>query len=233
VAIAVRSTSSLNAGFGAQSPAAVPVPAGVQAGDLLVAVCMQAKEGTSAPTWPSGWSQIGTTAGGTRGGANGASAVFVKTATASEGTTYSVTYPATTNTLIFDLTGANTATPTDAAPVWNTGTTSPCLTTAITVGSGSLLITVFSVLNGTAMTFGTPTNMTVDTLVRSGNYLSSGYFHKLGMTAGSTGAVSSTPSTVGTTPWQTVALSVAAAATAPTTDQLIVNSAAVTRAAFI
>jgi hypothetical protein len=70
-------------------------------------------------------------------------------------------------------------------------------------------------------------------LVRSGNYLSSGYFHKLGMTAGSTGAVSSTPSTVGTTPWQTVALSVAAAATAPTTDQLIVNSAAVTRAAFI
>lgn len=236
MAIAVRSTSSLNAGFGAQNPAAVPVPSGVQSGDLLVAVCMQMKEGTTAPTWPTGWAQLGSTAGGTRSGANGASAVFRKVATGSEGSTYSVTYPATTNTLIWCLTGADTTTPLDAGPTFVTGTVATMSTTAITVAAGSALLVAFSVLYGSgAVTFGTPTGMSLDGTVRSGNYGSSGFASQMGMTAGSVSASdTSTPAAnTTTTPWQTVALSIAAAASGPSAGQSILNSAAVNRAAFI
>lgn len=236
MAIAVRSTSSLNAGFGAQNPALVPVPTGVTAGDLLVAVCMQMKEGTSAPTWPTGWAQLGTTAGGTRAGANGASAAFWKLATGSEGSTYSVAYPATTNTLIWCLTGANTTTPLDAGPTFVTGTVATMSTTAITVAAGSALLVAFSVLYGTsAVTFGTPTGMTLNGTVRSGNYGSSGFASQMGMTAGSISASdTSTPAAnTTTTPWQTVALSIAAADSGPGAGQTILSSAATTRAAYI
>lgn len=234
MAIALRSVSSFNAGFGALT-AAVPVPAGATTGDLLVAACMEAKEGTAAPTWPAGWTQLGSSAGGTRAGANGASSVFWKAATASEGTSYSVTYPATTDTLIWCLTGANTTSPLDATPVFLTGTAATMTTSAISVTAGSAVLAVFSVLYGSGtVTFAAPSGFTVNGTVRSGNYMSTGFTSLMASAGGSvTTSTTSTPAAnTTTTPWQTAALSIAAAPTLVAAGSLVVSSSAVNRASF-
>ncbi len=231
--VALRSVSVLNAGFGAGAQT-VPAPSGATTGDLLVAACMEMKEGTAAPTWPGDWTLAGSVAGGTRSGANGASAVFYKAAAASE-SSYSVTYTATTNTLIWCLTGANLSAPFDVLPSFTTGTAATMTTPTITVTTGAAVLASFSVLWGSAtVTFATPTNYVLNGTVRSGNYGSSGFASRVSGASGST-AVSTTSSPAAnttTTPWQTLAMSIAPAPTALIAESVVITSTAVNRASF-
>lgn len=210
---AVRSSSSSpGAAFGA-STVTLTKPAGTVAGDLLVAVIMQAKEATTAPTAPTGWTQSGSIAGGARAGANGASAVFTKVAGASEGASYAFTSTATANGAIWAVTGADTTTPVEILPAWaSTGTTAAIAAASVTTTSaGDVLLGAFSVLYGTAaVTFSTPTGMTAVGTQRAGNYLSSAFFHQALTAAGATGTRTSTASNAGTTPTQAVVLAVKA-----------------------
>lgn len=219
MAIAVRSTSAYVPGSAGFNPGTIPLttPTGTTAGDLLVIVVLQSKDGATAPTC-AGFTLAGAVAGGTRAGANGPSAVLYKVATGSEPGSYSVTVSGTANAMIYALTGANTTAPIDVNPAYTVpaaGTTA-LAASSLTVSAGALLITGYSVLSGTP-TFGAVTGMTAGANpLRAGNYVSSAVSHQLISTAGATGTRTCTASAAGTGTPQTMAVAVAPAVVAPT-----------------
>ncbi len=219
MAITVRTPTVTNAGFG-NNATTIAVPSGTTSGDLLVAILQVSKESTAAPTTPTGFAQIGSTAtAGT--GANGVSKVCYRFASGSEPASYTVssTGGGTMVPFMFALVGVDTTTPFDASPVWVTTTAAGSVTTTV---AGSVLLTCHAVLSSTAPSSWTaPTGMTAGATGRSGNYENAAVFYQTISNAGSTGTRTATAngSSVSGSP-QSMSLAVRPAVTtaARTTD---------------
>ncbi len=216
--ITVRTPTTTNAGYG-NNATTIAVPSGTVAGDLLVAILQVSKESTTAPSTPSGFTQIGSTAtAGT--GANGVSKICYRFAT-SEPASYTIssTGGGTIVPFMFSLNGVDTTTPFDVTPTWALSTATSSITTTV---AGAALLTCHAVLSSTAPSgWTTPSGMTTGVAGRSGNYENAAVFSQVLSAAGSTGGRTSTPSgaSISGSP-QSMALAVrpAATTTARTTD---------------
>lgn len=194
MAITIRTPTVTNAGFG-NSATTIAVPSGTTTGDLLVLILQVSKESLSAPTTPTGFTQVGATATvGT--GANGASKVCYRFA-ASEPATYSIsqTGGGTIVPFMYALSGVDTTTPFDVNPTWaasTAGTTAvaPSITTST---PGAVLLTCHAVLGSTGPnSWSTPSGMTVGVVGRSGNYENAAVFSQTLTSTGATGTRTST-----------------------------------------
>lgn len=209
MAIAVRSFSSATANYGANTNT-LAAPAGVSSGDLLVLCVMISKEMQAPPTGvPAGFTLAGTNPSPSNSGSNGASSIYWKAATGAEPGNYGQITTATSGSIVAGLicfTGADTTNPFDVTPSWKTGTTNPLTTNSITVGNtGSCLVCLFHNLGG-GRTFSTAAGMTELADV-NGGYGGAAFDYQLGVSAGATGAKSSTVSSLSQT-WQTCAFSI-------------------------
>jgi hypothetical protein len=218
VAITVKTPTTTAGGFG-NAATTIAVPTGTAAGDLLVLIEQVSKESTAAPTIPTGFTQIGSTATRINSGSCGASVVAYRWATSEPGS-YSIsgTGGGTLCPFMFSLTGVDTTTPFDVNPTWaslTSGATAVAAPSITTQTAGAVLITCHAALYGTgAVTWTTPSGMSAGVIDRSGNYENAAVFSQTITTAGATGTRTSTVSQTPSGQPQALSLAIRAAASA-------------------
>lgn len=172
------------------STAVVSAPTGIVSGNLLVAVLYVTN--TSAPTWsgPSGWTQL---VDHHPASAAGESAIYLKTATGSEPSTYSFSSGAgSCVAIVHQFSGAATSDVT--VPSWTDFATSTTSWTAasVTASAGQYLVCLFG--NSGVGLNTLPTGMTQLDQREINNSYGLYTFGQSGLSAGATGTKSSTSS---------------------------------------
>lgn len=155
MAIAYVSGSAANAGSG--TSVAVPAPAGIVAGNLLVMIGYTANgETADVINVPAGWTRAGSPMPGVY--LVGAAGVFVKVATGGEPASYTVTGTAYLSAAILQYSGSAGLA---GDPVYNAGTTGnpqPATGTRPVTAAGSVAVAGFGSYGGNA--WSTPNGMT-------------------------------------------------------------------------
>ncbi len=215
MAVGYRSGSGGTA-TGGGTTLAIPVPAGVAAGDLLVAIVMQDSDGViaSLTAGTSGFTQLGTD--GAEVGISPAARCWYKVATGAEtgSFTFGVDVNSTGAGAMACLTGANTTTPLDVTTSWSSGTGATETAPSLTVAAGSMLITGYLDQGGTGHAHSQPGGMTeVSDQATTWGAMAMDVEAQGGSGATGTRAATLTGTLGGN--WRTVSLSVAAAPTTP------------------
>jgi hypothetical protein len=168
----------------------VTAPASMVAGNLLVAVVM-GNSGTTTITTPAGWTQA---AQENPAGNPGSCAVFTKTATGSEPTSYTFDEPSGFSYMGVAVLQYSGTSGLDVAPAFNVATASTTACTAPSVtpsGSSDTWVTAFCSFQG--YSFSTPTGMTARTSSAASN-VSVFTFDKGLTSSAATGTAASTQS---------------------------------------
>lgn len=177
---------------GNATTAVASLPAGTQAGDLLLAIQATDEDGSlSAMTAPAGWSEI---ANFSRFGDVGGVKVWRKTATASEPSTYE--FPDSTSAhcsvVVMALTGHDPTQPIAVSPTFAEGGAATTHTAPSVTGEadGLLLTAHIAGTDGTTRSYTTPSGMTLvrQSTLSSGAWLLLGVYSQGLASSGATGS---------------------------------------------
>lgn len=179
------------------------VPSGTVAGDLLLALIISDNDGSDAAlTTPSGWTSISHSAASVSTAA-GFGAIFTRSATGSEPSTYTFGAATTSDNvgLMYRISGHDPSTPFAASPVWSrpapTGSGITALVAPSVTLSGTGLLVCFWDLEATfGGTITPPGGMTGSSYLNGTTFLNVGYGYETGA-SGASGTRTATASTSG------------------------------------